>query len=326
MFDPQVEALADDYRVITWDERGFGQTEFDSQPFTLLGLGRRLPRPDRSPRHRAGGRRRHEPGRVPVAARRAARPRAGAGADPPRHRRRASRTRRRAEQYQRMARRCGSTTVRSTSSPTPSPTSSSPTRRRTQRWIAKWQARPKELIREPAACLFGRDDITDRLGEITCPALVVHGIDDTSIPMEAPRQLAAALPGAGGGGQGRRAPTPPTSPTPSRSTTAIVGFLAGLPRVTTLQVVGVEGLPEIDAGADLACADRTPPSSSPTATSWWSRRRSCRRPRVATVELADGHAVGVRRRVGGAVGQGPACRRARARRRPDGSCGWSGRC
>ena len=34
MFAPQVEALSPDYRVITWDERGFGQTEFDGKPFT----------------------------------------------------------------------------------------------------------------------------------------------------------------------------------------------------------------------------------------------------------------------------------------------------
>ncbi len=34
MFDPQVAALAPEFRVITWDARGFGATEFDSQPFT----------------------------------------------------------------------------------------------------------------------------------------------------------------------------------------------------------------------------------------------------------------------------------------------------
>ena len=34
MFEHQVAALRDDYRVITWDERGFGQTEYDGEPFT----------------------------------------------------------------------------------------------------------------------------------------------------------------------------------------------------------------------------------------------------------------------------------------------------
>ena len=28
MFNAQVEALSDNYRIVTWDERGFGQTEF----------------------------------------------------------------------------------------------------------------------------------------------------------------------------------------------------------------------------------------------------------------------------------------------------------
>jgi 3-oxoadipate enol-lactonase len=35
MFGPQVEALAPEFRLITWDERGFGETEFDGQPFTF---------------------------------------------------------------------------------------------------------------------------------------------------------------------------------------------------------------------------------------------------------------------------------------------------
>lgn len=47
---------------------------------------------------------------------------------------------------------------------------------------------------EPARCLFGRDDISSRLGEIACPALVVHGTEDTAISMDRAEAMAAALP------------------------------------------------------------------------------------------------------------------------------------
>jgi pimeloyl-ACP methyl ester carboxylesterase len=65
------------------------------------------------------------------------------------------------------------------------------------RWIAKWQSRPKEFIIEPANCLLTRDDITDRLSEITCAAVVIHGVDDTAIDMERADVLAAGLVGSG---------------------------------------------------------------------------------------------------------------------------------
>src|ERR1700685_3646022 len=34
MFAPQIGALSPEFRVIAWDERGFGETEFDGEPFT----------------------------------------------------------------------------------------------------------------------------------------------------------------------------------------------------------------------------------------------------------------------------------------------------
>ena len=40
MFAPQVAALGDEFRFITWDERGFGETEFDGEPFTYWDSAR----------------------------------------------------------------------------------------------------------------------------------------------------------------------------------------------------------------------------------------------------------------------------------------------
>lgn len=63
-------------------------------------------------------------------------------------------------------------------------------------WIAKWQAREKELIREPFATLMGRDDIIHRLPEITAPAIVFHGEADVAIDMSKAETLVSQLPNA----------------------------------------------------------------------------------------------------------------------------------
>lgn len=60
-------------------------------------------------------------------------------------------------------------------------------------WIAKWKARPNEAILIPYRTLVERDDITDRLGEITAPAIVFHGDADAAIPMEKAEQLQREL-------------------------------------------------------------------------------------------------------------------------------------
>ena len=120
-------------------------------------------------------------------------------------------------------------------------------------WIAKWQARPKELFEQPYATLTTRDDITDRLGEITCPAIVIHGTEDTAITMDRAEALAAGLPGAGpvvkvGGAHAANLTNPgPVNEAHHR-----------LPRSRSptdrwrLQIFGVAGLPEIEAGSDIA--------------------------------------------------------------------------
>jgi 3-oxoadipate enol-lactonase len=63
-------------------------------------------------------------------------------------------------------------------------------------WIAKWKARPKEGIGQIFRTLATRDDITERLGEIAAPALVVHGEEDTAIEMPLAEALVAGLPRA----------------------------------------------------------------------------------------------------------------------------------
>jgi pimeloyl-ACP methyl ester carboxylesterase len=95
-------------------------------------------------------------------------------------------------------------------------------------WIAKWKQQPNDFIQQPFATLMSRDDVTDRLGEITCPALVVHGTEDVSISMDKAETLAAGLPGSGrvvavGGAHAANL----TNPEPVNS--AIREFLAGLP-------------------------------------------------------------------------------------------------
>ena len=62
-----------------------------------------------------------------------------------------------------------------------------------EQWIASWLARPHSEVEQPFRTLMDRDDITDRLGEIEAPAVVIHGSEDLSIPMERAEQLAAGL-------------------------------------------------------------------------------------------------------------------------------------
>ena len=61
------------------------------------------------------------------------------------------------------------------------------------RWISKWKARPKHFLVQPANCLLDRDDITDRLAEIICPALIVHGSNDRAIHAERAQALEKGL-------------------------------------------------------------------------------------------------------------------------------------
>jgi 3-oxoadipate enol-lactonase len=65
-----------------------------------------------------------------------------------------------------------------------------------QAWKEHWAALPHHRAPQIMHPLLTRDDVTERLGEITCPALVVHGDADASIPVERGQALVDGLPGA----------------------------------------------------------------------------------------------------------------------------------
>ena len=65
-------------------------------------------------------------------------------------------------------------------------------------WFAKWAAWPRQWFAYAYDCLVNRDDITSRVKEITCPAIVFHGAEDQAIEMNRAQELCDRLPGCEG--------------------------------------------------------------------------------------------------------------------------------
>ena len=69
-------------------------------------------------------------------------------------------------------------------------------------WYAKWAGQYAEWapgnlgqLTWPFRCLMDRDDITGRLGEIGCPALIVHGSRDAAIALARAEKMSDSLAG-----------------------------------------------------------------------------------------------------------------------------------
>jgi pimeloyl-ACP methyl ester carboxylesterase len=191
MFAPQVEALAPEFRVLTWDERGFGETQFDGEPFTywdsakdclglldFLGIERAV----------LGGM--SQGGFLSLRAALLAPERVGAlvlidsqaGVEDPS----------RLPGYRQMQQIwLDAGPVDELAEAIANLIIGDPVMNEV--WIAKWRALPHETMRAPGDCLLDRDDISDRLGEISCPAIVFHGTADQSIEMEKAELLCQGL-------------------------------------------------------------------------------------------------------------------------------------
>jgi 3-oxoadipate enol-lactonase len=70
-------------------------------------------------------------------------------------------------------------------------------------WYAKWAEQYAQSVpgnpgqlNWPFRCLMDRDDITGRLGEIGCPALIVHGSEDAAIPLARSETMRDGLAGS----------------------------------------------------------------------------------------------------------------------------------
>ncbi len=100
-------------------------------------------------------------------------------------------------------------------------------------WIAKWEARrapggPAAQMEFAAQTLLGRDDISDRVGELSMPVLSVHGEDDQSITIDKAEALQAAVPDGRGLVRVAGAAHAPNMTHATIVNPAIAAFLAGL--------------------------------------------------------------------------------------------------
>jgi len=183
MFDPQVAALAPEYRVITWDERGFGGTTATG-PFSywdsasdVIGLLDHLGIEQAV----LGGMSQGGFLSLRAALKAPDRVRAlilidsQAGLESPEA----------APAYEQMEQAWmehGPGPVQDIVAaiilgPPDGPVDYQP-------WFAKWAAADRDELRLAFRCLMDRDDVTGRLGEISCPVLILHGTADAAIPME----------------------------------------------------------------------------------------------------------------------------------------------
>ena len=196
MFDAQRDALRDQFRIITWDERGHGQTETSDDPFTywdsardVLGLLDALEVEQAVLAGMSQG------GFLSMRAALTAPERVKAlvlidtqaGTEDPA----------KLEGYDQL--------IEAWVAPGGPPQEVldivtgliiGPDHEGTPAWHEKWRGVGEQQMRQIYATLTGRDDIWDRIGEIAQPTLVIHGDQDAAIELPIAQRLAEGIPNA----------------------------------------------------------------------------------------------------------------------------------
>jgi 3-oxoadipate enol-lactonase len=196
MFTAQVEALAPEFRAITWDQRGFGETEYDGEPFTYwdsardcLGLMDHL----EIAQAVLGGM--SQGGFISMRAALLSPERVRglilidtqSGTEDPE----------RLPAYRQMQRTwLQAGPVDELTEAIANLILGDPELNAV--WIERWKELPRDRMKEAGDTLLDRDDITDRVPDITCPAIVFHGAADLSIEIGLGEQLCERLPGCEG--------------------------------------------------------------------------------------------------------------------------------
>ena len=95
-------------------------------------------------------------------------------------------------------------------------------------WIPKWAAIDFGQLELAGTTLLTRDDISDRIGEISCPMLAIHGTADTALVIDRARALAASATDHRGLVEIDGAPHAANMTHPAQVNAAIAEFLATL--------------------------------------------------------------------------------------------------
>jgi 3-oxoadipate enol-lactonase len=191
MFDPQVAALAPDCRVITWDERGFGETAA-LRPFSywdsardVLGLMDYLGLDEAVlvGMSQGGFLSMRAALLAPLRVRALVLIDTQAGQEDPAV----------APSYEQMediwmaqgpepVQELVASIILGSVDPQP--------------WFAKWARLDRVSLNHAFRCLMDRDDLTGRLADIGCPTLILHGTADAAIPIAKAEALRDRLGGS----------------------------------------------------------------------------------------------------------------------------------
>jgi pimeloyl-ACP methyl ester carboxylesterase len=193
MFDPQVEALGDRYRCISWDERGHGQNGDATEPFTywnsaddlagLLGsLG--VERAVLAGMSQGGFLSLRAALSHPELVQALILIDTQAGSEDPE----------RLPYYQQLLERWLTRGMDDELAAIVEALILGDGYDDAERWKSSWKQLRPANVQQLFTTVAGRDDITDRLAEIEVPALVIHGDHDASIDIERAEALAAGLP------------------------------------------------------------------------------------------------------------------------------------